>query len=506
MRGLPLKMTRSFSRNDIPQVVIRIRRRVHVKKISHYKEIAYKSFLFVPKTEYQKLFIEYAQFREQTQTLEDMYLSELKKRDELITELTQALTKQTATEKDMRSLIHEIYAPLVQYQTFKLTEAQPIETTIIEVLDQIDVAIAGINLAEEQFSMLLEKLLESKKQLSEGIAKDEAVTQKINVSTNMLTEITKRSEVLAGQVTDLETLIKQTNEISERLNLIVLNGKIEAAHAGTFGKGFAVVNNEIEKLNKRISSELLPDQKKFIMEKLVPVLTDISEKLLALKTEMSTNTLTLTDVSHILSAITQTMAIPIDGINENRNSNKNFIAYLNNIRENVNGFARKLEKLKSIPDVIISEEKFSSIGLNEERIDFSAIIAQRTGNVMEMKAKMLERLDPFTWHQGKNYKILRFNFENFEIGRKGDKENFLEYLATAQGFYKTHPDKDIHVLTNVTNAMNPLEIFTQFIELRKLGVGRIKKSAIIGATGSRLNQVEALNNLSDKSNSFQHCR
>jgi methyl-accepting chemotaxis protein len=58
-----------------------------------------------------------------------------------------------------------------------------------------------------------------------------------------------RIEGLAGEVHELTPLIKVIASIAQQTSLLALNAEIEAARAGTAGRGFGVVANEVRKLS-----------------------------------------------------------------------------------------------------------------------------------------------------------------------------------------------------------------------------------------------------------------
>ena len=52
----------------------------------------------------------------------------------------------------------------------------------------------------------------------------------------------------------IEAFVDTVNKIASQTGLFAMNASIEAAHAGTLGKGFNVIAQEIRKLSEQISS------------------------------------------------------------------------------------------------------------------------------------------------------------------------------------------------------------------------------------------------------------
>ncbi|MEW6612565.1 methyl-accepting chemotaxis protein [Thermithiobacillus tepidarius DSM 3134] len=87
----------------------------------------------------------------------------------------------------------------------------------------------------------------------------DALKLAVEVKNSMLAETHK----LAGLVGELQGMAVEVGEIAGQTNLLALNAAIEAARAGEYGRGFAVVSDEVRKLStlsaetgKRISEKV----------------------------------------------------------------------------------------------------------------------------------------------------------------------------------------------------------------------------------------------------------
>ncbi|MBN1647606.1 MAG: substrate-binding domain-containing protein, partial [Spirochaetales bacterium] len=91
---------------------------------------------------------------------------------------------------------------------------------------------------------------------------DEQSSKAITINTTGMKNAEKVKELFSLadelQSTLLETnrLVKSIDDISETINIVALNASIQAAHAGSFGKGFAVIAGEVRRLSQSTASNV----------------------------------------------------------------------------------------------------------------------------------------------------------------------------------------------------------------------------------------------------------
>jgi len=172
-----------------------------------------------------------------------------------------------------------------------------------------------------------------------------------------------RIEGLAGEVRALTPLIKVITSIAQQTSLLALNAEIEAARAGSAGRGFSVVAIEVRKL-----SVLATQAAKDIAEKINSTCKRVDSEMVDAESSL-TRFETNTAMNHLVSGITEM------GQEFSRNS-----ALLLNV----------------ISEVDLSYEE-SIRGLSEAlgHIQFQDVMRQRMEHVQEALIEMRDHLQGF---------------------------------------------------------------------------------------------------------------
>ncbi len=133
--------------------------------------------------------------------------------------------------------------------------------TLTRVSESIKILSEHINYAEENSS--------HSRSLTSGIS------SKIQKGNLALEEMTRVIDSIAESSGKIEGMVIVIKEISDRVNLLALNASIEAARAGDYGSGFAVVAQEVSKLAsqtaksiKEIDSNVKRNKEEVILNKL----------------------------------------------------------------------------------------------------------------------------------------------------------------------------------------------------------------------------------------------
>lgn len=188
---------------------------------------------------------------------------------------------------------------------------------------------------------------ESVEQLVTNQAKnDEAVNDIFGVIKNLINKTQK-----IGEITKL------INRISSETNLLGLNAKVEAAHAGAAGKGFSVVADEIQRLSEesRTANENIRDTIKGVTDE-INLLQEV-----ALKSQGTFKTQG-NSVSDVRSAFEKTSEF----INTYISEQKSFNSSIEEIKSDEDVLANSIsEVFGSVREVTATANEISSLTYNQ---------------------------------------------------------------------------------------------------------------------------------------------
>ena len=123
-------------------------------------------------------------------------------------------------------------------------------TTLNDTLGSIAVSMDETSVAADSIAVSIEEMTGSVAEIAREAANATKITDDAVAETAIATEMIKN---LGREVTEISSVTKVINRISDQIDLLALNATIESARAGDAGRGFAVVADEVKKLARETS-------------------------------------------------------------------------------------------------------------------------------------------------------------------------------------------------------------------------------------------------------------
>jgi len=123
-----------------------------------------------------------------------------------------------------------------------VTNLSLIISTAQEAVNHVSSSAEELASTSEEVNALSEEIAATIQQISRG------ASNQSDLATKGMEEITGMSNVVDKSLSDIETTLKVIEDIAGQTNILALNAAIEAARAGEYGRGFAVVSDNVRRL------------------------------------------------------------------------------------------------------------------------------------------------------------------------------------------------------------------------------------------------------------------
>lgn len=229
---------------------------------------------------------------------------------------------------DVRKSAEEV-ASAAEELSSAVEEINRSASQILVAIDQIAGGARSASAAANQSSAAVEQIRKgaefSREAAATALERGDAITTMIAESRSAVEEMitgvagsVESNALVRGQVTQLGQVSRRIDKIVESIttvgiktNMLAVNGSVEAARAGDFGQGFAVVSNDIRNLAEESSenAERIKDLVRTIQEQIASVAGDLDEISRAALDEVEKNKVITAD----LARVTDDMREVLDG-------------------------------------------------------------------------------------------------------------------------------------------------------------------------------------------------
>ncbi|MFX0123105.1 MAG: methyl-accepting chemotaxis protein [Candidatus Hodarchaeota archaeon] len=117
-----------------------------------------------------------------------------------------------------------------------------------EAAEHVTSSVQELVSTSEEVNALSEEIAATIQQINRG------ASNQAELAENSFIDINKMSEIVDLTLRDIENTLQVIEDIADQTNILALNAAIEAARAGEYGRGFAVVSDNVRRLAEETKS------------------------------------------------------------------------------------------------------------------------------------------------------------------------------------------------------------------------------------------------------------
>ena len=284
-----------------------------------------------------------------------------------------------STSNELSTAISEIVST-----TQKMTEG------VDRQFQELDKSISmGKSLSEISFSVVdnIKKVEGHAENFSAGA---NSGLQMSDVALKNIEIIGSRYEYLIGLMAKLHDvsntitkIIETINKISEKINILSLNASIEAARAGEFGKGFAIVADEIKKLADNTQNSAMEIGE--IVKEMIDSIRSVAESSEEVRKAIY-------DGNQVVKSTTESLRTISSAVIELNNAIKNIKNVISKEEEEITAMLRQIEDSFNISrdNSTAAEEILASLEEQSAATEEFAATSQELLNITERLAKVIQ--------------------------------------------------------------------------------------------------------------------
>ena len=233
--------------------------------------------------------------------------------------------------------------------------------------------------------------------IAETAKKADEVSEKLRVTSTQGTEAIKSAEeaikLIQQASVEIQETVSMIQKISSQTNLLSMNASIEAAHAGSYGAGFAVVANEVRNLASTSATNAQTIKKH--MKEMSDRIANGVEAMEKAGTSFTLIDSGIEEAASIIQQIAHAAEDQRTGADETLHATRDVVESINSIKALASSQSEHTSNVaESTKNIVTSSEAISSAlkqttdaftSLNNVLVNVDQCAAQNTESVLKMK-------------------------------------------------------------------------------------------------------------------------